>query len=176
MAGPVFLVGMMASGKTTVGRRLAALLDAAFCDLDERIERITGWTIDALFERGEPGFRAIEGAALRSLVAEPGFAGGACVVATGGGTVIDPANRAVMRRMGTVVLLEVPTAELVRRLGASAASRPLLRGGDPEAILTALWTAREAAYRDDAITIAAAVEPAVVATRILERLGQGVPP
>lgn len=171
MRGPVFLVGMMGSGKTTVGRCLAAREGAAFCDLDQRLERITGRAVAALFEQGEAGFRALERAALRSLVAEPGFDARACVVATGGGVVIDPDNRATMRRAGSIVYLDVPTEELVRRLGAEAHARPLLRGGDPRAVLAGIFEARRAAYTGDAIAIDGTGAPDVVAARIVEVLG-----
>jgi shikimate kinase len=170
MRGPVFLVGMMGSGKTTVGRCLAARERAAFCDLDERLERITGVTIAELFERGEPGFRALERAALRSLVAEPGFDARACVVATGGGVVIDPDNRATMRRAGTILYLDVPIEELVRRLGDDAHARPLLAGADPGARLAELLTARGAAYREGAIVVDGTGTAEIVAARVAEVL------
>jgi shikimate kinase len=169
MRGPVFLVGMMGSGKTSVGRCLAAREEAAFCDLDQRLERITGKTIAALFEQGESAFRALERAALRSLVHEPGFAARACVVATGGGAVIDPDNRSVMR-IGTVVYLDVPTDELVRRLGAELHTRPLLAGDDPRARLDALLAARRDAYEDGAIRVDGLGAPETVAARIAEVL------
>jgi len=171
MRGPVFVVGMMGSGKTTVGRCLAAREGAAFCDLDQRLERITGSTVAALFESGETGFRALERAALRSLVAEPGFAARACVVATGGGVVIDPDNRATMRRAGTIVYLDVPVAELLRRLGDEVHTRPLLRGGAPQAVLEVLLADRQAAYTGGAIAVDGTGTPDIVAARIVEVLG-----
>ncbi len=175
MVRPVFLVGMMASGKTTVGRRLAVALDAVFCDLDERVERISGRSIERLFAQGEDRFRALEAAALGSLLAEPGFAGGPCVVATGGGVVVAAENRAAMRRVGTVVLLEVAIDELERRLGATASARPLLRGTDPREALTRLWGQRQAAYRDGTLVVQADGAPEVVAAAILERLRPEAP-
>ncbi|MBC8072317.1 MAG: hypothetical protein IAG13_28605, partial [Deltaproteobacteria bacterium] len=93
MPRPLFLVGMMGSGKTSVGRELARTRGVPLCDLDRRIEWIFGQGIDALLAEGEPRLRAREHDALRTLVAEPGFAGRAIVVATGGGTPIDPRNR-----------------------------------------------------------------------------------
>lgn len=170
MRGPVFLVGMMGSGKTTVGRCLAARECAAFCDLDQRLERITGRSVAALFAAGEPAFRVLERAALRSLVAEPGFTARACVVATGGGIVIDPDNRATMRSAGTIVYLDVPTDELVARLGAELHARPLLAGADPKTRLVELLVARRDAYRDGAIAIDGSGPPDVVAGRIAEVL------
>jgi shikimate kinase len=171
MRGPVFLVGMMGSGKTTVGRCLAALTGAAFCDLDQRLGRITGRTVAELFVDGEPSFRALERAALRSLVAEPGFASRPCVVATGGGVVIDPDNRATMQRAGTIVHLEVPIDELVRRLGASASARPLLQSGAPRDVLADLLDARRDAYADGAVAIDGTGDADTVAARIAAHLG-----
>src|SRR5690606_301007 len=114
---PVFLTGMMGAGKSTLGPLLARRWGAPFVDLDRRIERIFGAAIPALFSRGEAHFRRCERAALRLLVAEPGFAGRTTVVAAGGGLVVDPDNRAVMRATGVVLLLDVPALELARRCG-----------------------------------------------------------
>lgn len=126
--GPIFLVGMMGAGKSTVGRALAADLDATFVDLDRRIERMFGASVAELFEDGEAYFRACERAALCSLLDEPGFAGARVVIATGGGVVVDPANRADMAGAGRVVYLELPVDALVARLSTDAAraERPLL--------------------------------------------------
>jgi shikimate kinase len=157
----------MGSGKSAVARRLAELRDAPWCDLDRRIERMFGISIAAWFLRGEPEFRRVERLALRSLVDEPGFAARPAIVATGGGTVIDPANREAMR-IGTVVFLEVPLPELARRLrGAPAGTRPLLAERAPEDVLAAQWAARRAAYREHATAVDGTGDPDAVARRIL---------
>ena len=176
VGGPVFLVGMMASGKTTVGRRLAAHTGASFCDLDVRIARMTGRSIPALLAAGEPAFRTAERIALRSLVDEPGFAGGRAVVATGGGTVMDPANRAAMRRVGTVVLLEVPLHVLAARTEHDDGGRPLLAGADRDATLLRLWAERESAYREGAVVVSGDAEPEAVVESILRQLAAVGPP
>lgn len=166
VARPTFLVGLMGSGKSAVARQLAGLLDAPWCDLDRRIERMFGLAVTEWFRRGEPEFRRVERLALRSLVDEPGFAGRRTIVATGGGTVIDPDNRAAMR-VGTVVLLDVPLPELARRLREQPdAARPLLVGRSPEEVLAAQWTARASAYREHAIAIDGTGDPDEVARRI----------
>jgi shikimate kinase len=121
---PLWLVGMMGSGKTTVARALAARAGVAAVDLDERVERVFGQTVAELFARGEPHFRGCERAALLSLLAEPGFATRASVIATGGGVVLDPRNTAAMTAVGNVVWLDVPCAQLEVRLGLADGPPP----------------------------------------------------
>lgn len=149
---PVFLTGMMGSGKSTLAPLLAERWGAPWVDLDARIERIFGATIPALFRHGEAHFRRCERDALRLLIAEPGFCATTTVVATGGGVVVDPANRAAMRRAGLVLFLDVPPAELARRLtqGGPLAGRPLLGEGVEavEARLCDLLAQRRAAYEE----------------------------
>ena len=123
--GTIFLTGAPASGKTTLGGRLAAALGAEFADLDAEIVRAAaGVAIPAIFQtEGEAGFRARERAALAALVARP-----CCprVIALGGGTLLDPANRAICEGAGAVLCLETPSeGELARRIGAAAGTRPL---------------------------------------------------
>lgn len=171
VARPTFLVGLMGSGKSAVGRRLAAELGMPFCDLDARIERMFGRAVSQWFERGEAEFRRVERLALRSLLEEPGFAARAVVVSTGGGAVLDPTSRASMN-VGHVVFLEVPLPELADRLRADTTVRPLLAGADPLAVLAGQWAVREAAYRHDSIAVDGTGTPEEVARRIAERLAQ----
>ena len=119
----VLLVGFMGSGKTTVGLGLAERLGRPFVDLDSEVERRDGRSVPEIFaESGEAAFRAAETAALSALAdAEPS------VVACGGGVVLDAGNREVLRRLGTVVYLEVTAAEALSRTGALP-DRPLLAG------------------------------------------------
>jgi shikimate kinase len=166
MPRPLFLVGMMGSGKTSVGRELARSAGAVFCDLDRRIEWIFGVGIDALLASGESRLRAREHDALRTLVAEPGFALRDVVVATGGGTPIDPRNRALMRSVGVVVWLDVPLAVLAERLREHTASRPLLAGGAIEPRLAELWSARADCYRDAGLAIDGTGSVEQVAARV----------
>lgn len=112
----IALVGFMGSGKSTVGAALARRLDLPFVDLDALLER--RGPIPALFEaHGEAGFRALESEALRS-VALP------CVLATGGGTFLDPSNRVWLARNTTTVFIDTPLATCVQRVG-SGTGRPL---------------------------------------------------
>ncbi|WP_372717046.1 shikimate kinase AroK [Immundisolibacter sp.] len=139
----VFLVGPMGAGKTTVGRRLAQSLGLDFFDSDEEIERRTGATISIIFEiEGEVGFRKREHKVLQDLTALPGI-----VLATGGGAVLMPENRELLRARGTVVYLKTSVAEQLRRTRSSV-HRPLLQDADtdPEARLLELTQEREPLY------------------------------
>lgn len=174
---PVFLTGMMGAGKSTVGPLLAELWGAVFVDLDRRIERIFGAAIPSLFAGGEPLFRRCERAALRLLLAEPGFRRRTVVVATGGGLVVDPANRADMREAGVVFFLDVPPLELARRLVTSPlAGRPLL-GPDTAAVaarVTELLERRRSAYEEAHGVVDGSGPPQDVARRLLTALPAGL--
>lgn len=121
----IYLVGFMASGKTSVGRMLAERLSVPFLDSDDLVELMARLDIPQIFEkRGEEAFRDIERKALHRVSALRNV-----VVATGGGAVLSGRNRALMRRTGVVVWLDVPLEEAVRRIEGSlrgAESRPLL--------------------------------------------------
>lgn len=121
--GPVAFVGYMGSGKTTVGRALAGRLGRAFVDLDEEIERRSGTSIPDIFATsGEGRFRDLEHEALRdALEREEDL-----VVACGGGVIVRPENRALLRKARTVFLEEDLGVLFGRTRGAG---RPL-RGGD----------------------------------------------
>ncbi len=139
----MILVGLPGSGKTTVGRLVAAALGADFVDLDEVIERRAGKSVPRIFaEDGEPAFRALEaevgGEVLRAAPA---------VVAPGGGFFAGDRTRELARAAGLVVYLETEPAEAARRLGGPA-GRPLLEGGDPVRRMALLLEARGALYRE----------------------------
>ena len=140
--GPIFLIGFMGSGKTTVGRLLAERLGWSFGDLDELIVRSAGLTVAEIFAReGEEGFRRREIEAVRTAAA-----GRRSVIATGGGAACREENLALMLGSGRVVALAVSAAEAVRRTG-SRSGRPLLDGSaDPLAAATALLSARQPFY------------------------------
>ncbi|MFV8752291.1 shikimate kinase [Nannocystaceae bacterium ST9] len=154
---PIVLLGMMGAGKSSVGRALAVRRGAPFIDLDLRVERLFGTSIAALFEQGEPLFRARERMALTSLFAEPGFAGSGAVVAAGGGIVEDPRNLAAIRAIAIDVYLRVGVETLIERLSSASerARRPLLGHdtGDLELRLRELTSRREAAYASASVTI-----------------------
>ena len=118
---PIFLIGFMASGKTTVGRLLAERLDWAFVDLDKVIEDAAGKTVPDIFAaEGEAGFRKRETEALREVAKSR-----KTVVATGGGAPCRDENLEAMLEEGRVFWLDVSPEEAVRRAG-NASGRPLL--------------------------------------------------
>lgn len=133
----------MGAGKSAVGRALAACLGWPLVDVDAEVVSGAGASIAELFAReGEPGFRARESAALRSALATPH----ACVIAAGGGAVLDDGNRGAMRQGGRVVYLQVSPAMQLARL-AGQHDRPLLRDVDPAQRLADLQARREPLYR-----------------------------
>ena len=138
----LFLVGPMGSGKSTVGRHLADLLDCPFIDSDAEIESRAGADIPWIFDvEGEAGFRRRETTVLKNLVEQP-----AAVIATGGGAILATENRELMARAGVVVFLNVSVAQQLKRTG-SGEGRPLLQQGDREETLTQLMAEREPLYR-----------------------------
>ncbi|HVN44374.1 MAG TPA: shikimate kinase [Steroidobacteraceae bacterium] len=139
----VFLVGPMGSGKTAVGRHLARVLHLPFHDSDSEIERRTGVDIPFIFEKeGEPGFRQREHEALEALTALEGI-----VLATGGGAVLLPANRALLRERGCVVYLQTSVAQQAERVRHSK-HRPLIADGDAATRLGHLMGARAPLYEE----------------------------
>jgi shikimate kinase len=141
----VYLIGPMGSGKTAVGRRLAALLGLQFFDSDAEIEKRTGVDIRYIFEKeGEARFRARERDVIAELTALEDV-----VVATGGGVILDAVNRERLAKTGTVVYLETTIDTLVRRTKA-AKTRPLLMNDDPRAVLERMMLVRRPLYENAA--------------------------
>jgi shikimate kinase len=137
-ADKLYLVGFMGAGKTTVGRALAKRLDWRFEDVDEHIEREEGRDVTTIFRQsGEPYFRARERQALADLLTLRG-----AVVATGGGTIVDPANRALMSRDGAVAWLDAPFDVVAGRVPADG-RRPLAAN---RVEMERLYNERRAAY------------------------------
>jgi shikimate kinase len=138
-ADKVYLVGFMGAGKSSVARALGKRLDWKVEDIDLRIERLERRDIPAIFrEAGEPYFRAREREALLQLLPERGT-----VVASGGGTFADPANRELMLRDGAVIWLDAPLATVLSRLPLDG-RRPL---ATDRLGMEQLYNQRLAAYR-----------------------------
>lgn len=136
-------VGPMGAGKTSVGRRVAQHLGLEFVDTDQLLEARTGASVPLIFElEGEPGFRQREHALVAELCAREGLA-----IATGGGVVLDPDNREVVRSRGFVVHLHVSVDEQLRRL-ARDRHRPLLQTPDRHERLLVLARQRQALYEE----------------------------
>ena len=139
----LLLVGMMGSGKTTVGRLVARRLRRPFLDSDTEVERSVGRSVAQIFATdGEAAFRAEERRVLEEAVASPEPA----VIAVAGGAVLDPHNRSVIEHAGTVVWLRADPATLARRVG-DGTGRPLL-GSDPPAALRRLAEERTPLYAE----------------------------
>lgn len=155
---PIVLVGMMGVGKTTVGRKLAAMLHLPFLDADDEIERAAQMSIPEIFATyGEAYFRSGERRVIARLVGE-GEAPCRRVLATGGGAFVDNATRALILQRGIAVWLDSDVDTLLARVGRKG-NRPLLRTGDPREIITRLRSEREAFYAEAPIHIFSGNQP-----------------
>lgn len=163
---PVVLVGMMGTGKSTVGRRLATLLDLPFADADDEIEQAAQMSVSEIFETfDEDYFRAGERRVMARLLD-----GGPCVIATGGGAFVQPETRALILERGIAVWLDSDVDTLVERTSRKD-SRPLLKGGNPREIITDLKERRAPAYAEAPIHITSDRGPhGEAAMRIIEAL------
>lgn len=144
----IFLVGMMGAGKTTIGRLLSRRLRRRFIDSDVEIEARTGVKIPVIFEiEGESGFRKRETEVLTDLAL-----GSDMVIATGGGAILAPENRACMAAHGLVIYLAVPPQQLWERTRHDR-GRPLLQVADPRGRIETLHAQRDPLYREIADVI-----------------------
>lgn len=162
---PIFLVGFMGAGKTTVGRELASHLGYDFIDLDELIAAQIGKSIQEIFaELGEGEFRRLESAAIQScsdLVR--------CVVALGGGAYAREANRRLVRAIGKTVWLDCPLETCLERIGGDE-SRPLL--GDADQMKTLLAQRRESYAQADYVIESGEQSPEELVEKIVSLLRQ----
>ena len=141
------VVGLPGSGKTAIGRRVAARHDATFVDLDEQIERESGMRIPEIFEaEGEAGFRRRELAAIDALGAVDAGPKLTRVIAPGGGAIVDPRGRWRLFRGRRTVWLDVRPEVVAQRLRRSPTVRPLVAGRDPMGTIRELGTARGRFY------------------------------
>lgn len=141
----IFLVGLMGSGKTTIGKILARHRSLNFFDSDHEIVARCGVSIPTIFEiEGEAGFRRRETCVIEELSRHQGI-----VLATGGGAILAPENRIALKSRGTVVYLRCQPLELYSRTRHDK-NRPLLQTDDPLAKLKELYAARHALYMDTA--------------------------
>ena len=139
----VFLVGLMGAGKTTIGRILARKLGLRFIDSDHEIEARTGASIPWIFEiEGEASFRRREADVIRELTGQAGI-----VLATGGGAILNPDNRAFLKARGTVIYLRASVNSILQRT-AHDKNRPLLQTADPRKKLEELMAVREPLYME----------------------------
>lgn len=163
----IFLVGLMGSGKTTIGRALAKKLGKRFVDADHEIETRTGASIPLIFEiEGEASFREREAEVIRDLTAQEGI-----VLATGGGAVLNEHSRAFLKSRGTVIFLSASIASIMQRTSHDK-NRPLLQTADPRARIEALSRQRNPLYQEVAHIIIETGRPNVqsVVQNILAQL------
>lgn len=165
---PVVLVGLMGVGKSTVGRKLANLLCRDFVDADDAIAEATQRSIPEIFATfGEPYFRDGERRVIARLIDE---AHG--VIATGGGAFVDPATRALILERGIAVWIDCDIDTLVERT-ARRDTRPLLKDGDPRAILIRLAQERSPFYAQAPIHVVSETGPhGDTARTIIEAIDQ----
>lgn len=165
----VVLIGFMGTGKTSIGRMLAARLGCAFHDLDKKIEEKHGMTVPEMFARhGEPYFRAREKEIVRETAGR-----GNLVIATGGGVVKDAENIAQLRRNGIIVALTADIDTILARTAARG-TRPVLDcadAGDRRAAVAALLAERRRLYEDADITVdTSGRAPLEIAEHILQSI------
>jgi len=169
---PIFLVGFMGCGKTTLGRAVAAASALTFIDLDELIESRQGRSVSEIFAaEGEAVFRRIESDALRSVAAVSD-----AVIATGGGTPLGSGNMELMNSSGITVFLDTSESRLVSRLAVAASGRPLIAALPPAELrgyVSATLAARRGAYEEARVTFSGdlldtAEEIAITVDRFLE--------
>jgi shikimate kinase len=139
----IYLIGPMGTGKTAVGKHLGRLLGVPFVDSDAEIERLAGVDIPYIFEQeGEAGFRQRERDAIATLTRrEP------IVLATGGGAILAPENRNLLRDTGIVVFLQTSLAQQLHRVGRGR-GRPMLKGVDMPQRLAELRAIRDPLYNE----------------------------
>lgn len=162
----LYLIGMMGSGKSTVGKVLADRLGYRFFDTDTVIEQASEQSISEIFASlGEASFRELETQVLAELSAY-----GRLVIATGGGIVLQQTNWSYLRH-GLVIWLNVPVEQLYHRLKGDTV-RPLLQADDPEEKLRSILEHRQSLYAqaDLCITVEEGETPEQLCTRILEQV------
>ncbi len=144
----IALVGLMGVGKSSVGRRLANRLRLPFADGDVEIEAAAGMTVSEIFAAlGEAEFRAGEARVIRRLLEGPPI-----VLATGGGAMMNPETRALLKAKADTVWLRADLAVIAERV-ARRDTRPLLRGKDPLEVLTGLAEARYPIYGEADVAV-----------------------
>lgn len=160
----IVLCGFMGCGKSTVGRVLASKISYQFLDMDQYIEQQQGLSVSLIFkEQGEQAFRHMETQAACDFSAPQGV-----VIATGGGTLLNPKNAELLRRGGIIVLLDIP-ARIAFFRTKNDKDRPLLQRPDRKSFLFSLYQKRMPLYRRTAdITVDADATPQIVAEQILQ--------
>ncbi len=154
----IVLVGLMGVGKSSVGRRLAGVLELPFRDADNEVEAAAGRSISEIFaELGESAFRDGERRVIARLLDEPPH-----VLATGGGAFVNPETRALINAKAVSVWLKADVELLARRVSRKD-NRPLVKGKDPLQVLTQLAQTRNPAYAEAQVHVQTGDTPHMVA-------------
>lgn len=144
----IVIIGFMATGKSTVGRRLAQRLGRAFIDTDKEIEAVTGKTVAQIFARdGAVRFRSEEALLVKKLSAREDL-----VIATGGGIVLDPENVRLLKESGILIALSA-SPDVIYQRARGKKTRPLLAKGDLREKINALLKEREDIYKVAELTV-----------------------
>src|SRR5680860_172241 len=164
----IVLIGFMGTGKSTVGKRLAQSLAWDFVDTDSEIGEVTSLSVTEIFRRhGETRFRSEERIVVARLSQQDRI-----VIATGGGTVVDPLNWEALARKGIIVALHASMEAILSRIGHKN-DRPLLKG-TKEAI-EKLWSERQACYAQADFTVDTSQKNIdEVVSEIMARLGRRI--
>jgi shikimate kinase len=163
---PIVLIGLMGTGKTTIGRRIANMLDISFIDTDAEIEKAAQLSVAEIFDQfDEEYFRDGERRVIARLIEESSG-----VLATGGGAFLNDETRALILQKGLAVWLDCDIETLVERTSRRD-TRPLLRGGDPREILTRLHAERAGIYAEAQVHVRTKDAPhQETATQVLEAI------
>ncbi|MDD9897671.1 MAG: 3-dehydroquinate synthase [Candidatus Melainabacteria bacterium] len=165
--GNISLTGLMGSGKSTIGRHLAYVLNKEFVDTDELIEEREGKTINEIFkDKGEKAFRKLEAELMAELCKQENL-----VISLGGGAIVDDANRKLLKRNSSLVTLIADPQDLYDRVKRRK-NRPLLKGQDQLKVLEDLWEERKPAYMDSHLQIETGNKSInLIAREIIKSLG-----
>ncbi len=164
----IILTGFMGAGKTTVGRVLAAMTSLPLIDTDSYIESMAGMSVSAIFAQyGETYFRDLETAAVSELISQKQ----SCIVSCGGGLVLRPENRILLKKLGTVIYLQVSPKTVALRLSGDT-TRPLLSGADADEKIRTLMASRQNAYEAaaDLAVCADEAKPEEICAKILREI------
>jgi shikimate kinase len=173
MKGPIYIIGLMGAGKTTMGRHLAQLLNWSWVDLDHAVEKRSKRSVAAIFkDLGEGAFRRLEAQELRRQARRP-----LQVISCGGGVVLRPENRRLLKRSLTLYLAISPAALAKRLRGPGKENRPLLRGREVLPILRRMQQERARIYRANArFVLRATGRPEAVAERAFRKVSLTLTP
>ena len=139
----IILTGFMGTGKSTLGRILAARIGYQFIDTDQEIEKQAGMTVSELFQtQGEATFRRLETELVTTLAQRQGL-----VIATGGGLVLNPVNVQRLSHSGRIICLTASVDDILKRTSQQGQTRPLLQETDPKSKINELLRQRDPVYR-----------------------------